>query len=501
MYKLRAVQSKQTGTVLKKEKKDGTMKKICLQQIKRLQEIKRLQKIKELQEIKKLQETKRLEKRNKQKGLKKLQKRKKIQVMITISLCSLIFIGCGTKKINNEIPVLTQPYKNTQRKQEKKVDKNVKELSKGINPFAFALLEELLKKDETIFFSPYSISMALSMAVNGADNKTKEEMLKTLGIENLEEWNKQISYFLNQENKKDIRFSTANSIWLQNGYELANNAEEIFLKPISQYYQADVFEVDFKEQKTVTSINDWVSKKTNDMIPEALKQTSEQTRMILLNAVYLKGEWETKFKKEEVHPIPFYGTSGEQTANMMHLQNESFGYYTEYGLKAIQLPYKNETVVMNIILPEEESVTITEALQALSHKEKLDFLKNLNKSEKTQICTLALPKFELEYGTIELKNALNNLGIKQAFNENLADFQWIQEDLYLNNVYHKAKIEVDEEGSRAAAVTAVEFSDRSARVSEEEKNFIADHPFLFIIQDVESEIILFIGILSNVPTQ
>lgn len=454
-----------------------------------------------LQQIKRLQETKRLQKRKKTKGLKQSAKRKRIQVIIAISSCILMLIGCGTKKINDEITVLTESYKSTQKKQEKQEDKNVKELSKGINPFAFALLEELLKKDETVFFSPYSISMALSMVVNGADNETKEELLKTLGIEELEEWNKQVSYFLNQENKKDTLFSSVNSIWLQNGYELADKAEEVFLKPISQYYQADVFEVDFKQQKTVTLINDWISEKTNDMILEVLKQTSEQTCMILLNAVYLKGEWETKFNKEEVRPMPFYGILGEQTVDMMHLQNESFQYYTEYGLKAIQLPYKNETVVMNVILPEEESVTIIEALQELSQKEKLDFLKKLSESEKTQIYTLALPKFELEYGTIELKNVLNKLGIKQAFDENLADFKWIQEDLYLNNVYHKAKIEVDEEGSRAAAVTAVEFSGKSATVAEEEKEFIVDHPFLFMIQDIESETILFIGILSNLPVQ
>lgn len=390
--------------------------------------------------------------------------------------------------------------------------KITEEFKTGINQFSYKIFEQL-EEEENIFLSPYSMAIAISMLDNGASGQTKAEIEKMLGIKDLEEWNKCVKYYLSLNKEEKAKLLTANSLWLSEQLLLSENAETDFFNPVMNCYGAEKYQMNLSSEEALNQINDWVSDKTNQMIKKMLtEKPGREEKMMLINAVYFKGEWKEKFDKENTVEEEFYGREKTAEIDMMCKYNNSYRYIVKYGIKAIELPYGNENIVMDILLPEEGNekliynlpnqtdtdaalpVSITWLFSNLSDKKKSNLFTALSKAEPKKVDIVKIPKFNMEYGGKEIADDLEALGMVQAFDSENAEFSKISPQLYVNSVLHKAKIEVDEEGTEAAAATKIGM--RSTGMTEQ-KTFIANQPFLFVIRDRENDMILFMGSIQN----
>lgn len=384
-------------------------------------------------------------------------------------------------------------------------------LKEGINRFAFEMYGEL-EEGENIFFSPYSICSALSVLNLGAGTDTKAELENVLGITDFDIWNAGMQSYLYKTYSGDTYVTTANSLWMQEDKEWAENMNANFLEPAREYYRGTVEELNFRErpEEAITRMNTWAEENTDGMIPRVINDIDPNTVMVLMNAVYFEGKWETPFLEDDTHERIFHGTDGDVTTDMMHLWDQEFAYIEMFGIKGIALPYKDSNIVMKVFLPLEEelgipadsSVNYTYGMDmeglfnALSTEEKQKLLDSLDTAKKEELARIVLPKFTMEYEVNHFTELLQNMGIESAFLEN-ADLDQIAVDVYVSQALHKAKIEVDENGTRAAAVTAIITNDAAALPMEPPKEFVADRPFIYVIQDTETGIILFMGRMSN----
>ena len=366
------------------------------------------------------------------------------------------------------------------------------ELKNGVNKFAFALYDAL-PKDSNCFYSPYSISSALSMLDQGAGSDTKTELESVLGIADLSEWNHEMQSYLNKEWSEQTFVNTANSIWMTDQKEWAANISDDFLLPAKTYYQGEIYEADFTNQadQVVKDVNGWVSGHTNQMIPSIVDELPPTTVMMLINAVYFEGKWQTPFVEEDTYDDTFHGTNGDATVPMMHLYGERFSYIDTGLIKGITLPYDGSSVVMKVFLPSQEGDTISALFDALSNDEKQALIDSLDTADDKEIQTMQLPKFTDEQGINGLDDILKSLGIRSAYTS--ADFSRIADDIAVSSVSHRAKVIVDENGTKAAAVTDIMIAGTAAMETEETYTFIVDRPFVYVIEDQDTGMILFVG--------
>lgn len=375
-------------------------------------------------------------------------------------------------------------------------------LKSGVNGFSYRLYERL-DKEENIFFSPYSLCSALSLLNLGAGTQTREEMETLLGVTDIEAWNNAMRAYMETQWQDDTFVLTANSIWMREGKDWAEGIEADFLKPAEEYYKSELYEADFwgNPQDAVVRINNWANDNTKGMISEVLHDLPVDTAMILMNAVYFEGKWEKPFLEEDTYEQIFSGTTGENEIEMMH-QYEEYYAYTEYDagkgivFQGIALPYKDSSLVMKIFLPAGRG-EITSTFGSLSAEEKAELIDSLDSAPREKITRLALPKFTMEQEIAGLSDILQEMGMKTAFDMTGADFNKIAADLYVSQVLHKAKIEVDEQGTRAAAVTTIITNDGAAPIEENPIEFVADRPFVYVIQDTETGLILFMGQINH----
>lgn len=364
------------------------------------------------------------------------------------------------------------------------------------NKFAIQLYQELSNNSENLFISPWSISSALKITYEGAREKTAEEMRKTL---NLPQNRTKIreNYYLNHKEInqiKDYEMIEANAFWYQKTYPFSKN----YTSKIENYYNGQIAPLDFIEEteKSKETINNWVSNKTNEKIPELLKTLSPSTRAVITNAIYFKAMWKHPFNSTYTKNETFYTPTKEiQTSTMNANQNI---YYTENKeYKAIKLPYEaqndKKAPSMIIILPKNKENTTK--LNQLTLNQIQELKNNLKKS----YVEIKLPKFQYKtkYDK-EMKQSLKNLGIQKAFTAG-ANFNGMTNqpnDLFISQVIHNAYINVDENGTEAAAVTAITLIES---VPPQKSKFHANHPFTYIIQD-HNQNILFIGKLTNPKT-
>ncbi|NLX63799.1 MAG: serpin family protein [Clostridiaceae bacterium] len=358
----------------------------------------------------------------------------------------------------------------------------------GSSKFAFDMFKTLNSEDadKNVFISPLSISVALTMTYNGADGDTKEGMEKVLGFTGIDKalvnqsYKNLISHLKNLD--KDISLNIANSIWIREG-ELINKE---FITRNEKNFNAEVSSLDFSDPKSVDTINKWIEKETKGKIEKMLTGPIDSSIiMYIINAIYFKGEWTEPFKPEMTSKANFYAYDGNTiTVDMMSRTGE-YEYAKRNGYKAIRLPYGKNKTSMHVILPD-EGVDINEFIENMT-PEQWNIIKSSLK--KTRGVQLKLPKFKLEYGIKSLGSGLKALGMEKAFAAN-ADFNGIRDGVYINDVLHKAVIEVNEEGSEAAAATVVVMA-TSAHV--ELITFIADRPFIFLITDDTTGTVLFMG--------
>jgi serpin B len=360
------------------------------------------------------------------------------------------------------------------------------------NNFAFDVFARLHEKEEgkNVFISPLSVSMALTMAYNGANTTTKEAIRQTLGFEpaseeDINESFRSVSTLLKGIDKT-VSFQAANSIWHRNEISLQNN----FVATNQKYFDARLQGLDFTSSASKDVINNWVKEKTSGKIDEIVKEIRHDHILFLLNAIYFKGSWTYTFDKNNTKDAPFHLTDGStRTVKMMELKKGRYLLHRDATKTIVDLPYGNKQYSMTLIIPAGDN-QLADITRELS-------LANLNSwLSKADSSSLALymPKFTLEY-EIKLREILSAMGMAEAFG-NQADFSRMVEGMAggiaINEVTHKTFVDVNEEGTEAAAVTSADMVLTSLPPT-----IRADKPFIFLIREKSSNTILFIGKLEN----
>ena len=362
----------------------------------------------------------------------------------------------------------------------------------SLNDFSFDFYKEIVKNEEgNIFFSPYSIFTALSMAYEGARGNTSEEMQNVLNIPQNDSPTLgsfgRIYNLLNQ-NQYGYTISTANAFWAHKDYIFL----EEYIGLLENFYMAEANELDFsKNIEAAEIINDWIEEKTNDKIKDMIKpdMLSDLTKLVLTNAIYFKGLWDSPFNPEMTYETDFELLSGETVKiNMMSDPKDSFFNYSETdSLQILELDYKGDDLSMIVILPKVNNITLAESSMNFEN-----FSNWKNELYEVDI-NVEIPQFKFET-KYSLNGLLNDMGIIDAFIPGVADFSGMDgtKNLFISRALHQAYIEVNEKGTEAAAATTI-IMELTAMPS----SFIANHPFVFLIQHKETGAILFIGRVMN----
>jgi len=356
--------------------------------------------------------------------------------------------------------------------------------------FGFKLFQILWQQEEeeNIFISPTSIAYALAMTYNGASGETQQEMTTALGWQNmsLTEINSAWQILGEQLSNIDpeIQLNIANSLWLREGFSFLPQ----FLENNQTFYNAKVETLDFTKPDAPNIINGWVKENTGGKIEEIVDSLSPDDVLFLINAIYFKGTWTTEFDKKLTTEQPFYLSDNETKPVSMMSQEGNFNYLENEQFQAISLPYGNKSLSMYIFLPKENSnlATFYPELNAENWEKWMSEFRNKKGFIK-------LPSFKLEYD-VELNSVLQKLGMEKMFEGGKADFsQMTTNPVYINQVKHKTFVEVNEEGTEAAAVTSIGIRATSALPTEENFTMIVDRPFFFAIRDNQTGTILFMG--------
>ena len=381
---------------------------------------------------------------------------------------------------------------------------SLQSLVDGNNAFGLDLYHHLgqsVTKDKNLVFSPYSVSTALAMTWSGAQNNTKTQMAQVL---HLTDDPKTIGENFHQLRNgleaaaKDGGFdlSIANSLWIQNDYHFL----QPFLDGLNNDFNAPPNLVDFKTDSEAVGlqINQWVENKTQQKIKDLIPPHSlnpRETKMVLVNAVYFKADWLRAFKAENTKQKPFYFPRGDASVSMMQ-QEENFKFLETDEAQILELPYKGNRISMLVILPSEW------AISAFEQKLTPDLINGWISQMKPQSVDVQLPKFKFTYGAVNLSTFLIDMGMTGAFDKDAADFSGMtslkEERLNIDQVMHKAFVNVDEKGTEAAAATGVVMVHMEAIMRPPKPViFNANHPFLFLIRDNQTNSILFIGRIAD----
>jgi serine protease inhibitor len=355
------------------------------------------------------------------------------------------------------------------------------------NTFAFGLLREVnaTRARENVFISPLSASMALGMTLNGTNGETQGEMRGALGFEtqSLDDINASYRSLITLLRGLDrrVEFSLANAIWYRESF--GPQVSQSFLETTRTFFDARVAALDFGAPSAVSTINDWVKQSTNGKIAEIVKEIPANVVMYLMNAIYFKGAWRERFDPAKTRAEPFRLTSGELVDVPMMSRSMPVKVGTRAGAQIAELPYGGGAYVMTIVLPA-AGASVDDVVAQLSSGTWSQVVDDLHDAETV----VSLPKFKLEWEG-QLNDELQRLGIVKAFGD--ADFTGLSpsagRSLRISEVKQKTFVDVNEEGTTAAAVTSVAIVD-SAPIP-----FKVDRPFLFAIRERISGTILFLG--------
>lgn len=364
-----------------------------------------------------------------------------------------------------------------------------------LTQFSIELLQENFK-DKNILISPLSIISALGMTANGADGQTKTQMEQVFGtdVDTLNDY--LYAYITGLPNTKDNQINLANSIWIRDNNGLKVKSD--FLKTTKTYYDSQVYQAPF-DNKTKNQINEWVKKETDGMIPKILeKAPSKEAVMYLVNALSFDGKWEEPYRDFQLEDGIFTTQSGEKQ-DISFMNDTLWGYIRLENAGGFSKSYRGGQYEFVALLPDKD-ITMEEFLKTLDGEKLMQSLKNRQpKSVQTK-----LPKFSTEYSS-KLNDSLKALGMGDAFSPEKADFSKMasskQGNIYINDVIHKTKIEVNEKGTKAAAVTMVEMNQEAAMEEEEPEKIYLDRPFFYMIVDTEQNFPVFMGSLMEVNSE
>ncbi|HNW68895.1 MAG TPA: serpin family protein [Bacteroidales bacterium] len=372
-------------------------------------------------------------------------------------------------------------------------------ITENNNLFALDLYKKIGNNQANLFYSPYSISTALAMTYAGAKGKTENEMAMVMHFpaNNAEFYTKYNDVLKNinaLNNGSTVNIYTVNSIWAQKDFKFRDE----FMGILKNSFNSSVNLVDFikETENSRIQINKWVETQTNEKIKELIKPglIDYLTRMVLVNAIYFKADWQTTFDKQQTQKMDFrMDETNAVSCDFMFAEQEFKFYENEDGLKAIEIPYSSGKMSMLIILPKDNA-----GFSTLKKEINPDFYKKVNSALVSKKVKLYLPKFKI-ISEFELSDMLKQMGMPEAFSDR-ADFSGMTgtKDLKISKVIHKAFVEVNETGTEAAAATAVVMRVKSMPVAPPE--FRADHPFMFIIKENTDNSILFAGNIYN-PTK
>lgn len=405
-------------------------------------------------------------------------------LIITAAFVTLILVNMPKKNNPNEFTIPLADDSNS-------TAESISSLVDSINDFSFNFYKEIQSNEKgNIFFSPYSIFVAFSMAYEGARGNTAIEMQNVLNF--LQNDSATLGSFgriynLLNQNQESYTISTANAFWANKDYSFLKS----YLNLLINFYMAEANELDFsKNVDAANIINSWIEEKTHNKIKDMIEANmlSDLTKLVLTNAIYFKGLWAKPFNPENTYETEFNLNSGQKIdIDMMRSDRDSsnFNYTENNDLQILKLYYNANNLSMIIILPKENNISIAESFINSNN------LTNLNNDFNETEVSVQIPKFKFE-NKYDLINTMVNMGIRDAFSPGIADFSGMDGtyNLFIGKALHQSFIEVNEEGTEAAAATSIMME---LTAMPDLKYFIADHPFIFLIQHEETGAILFMG--------
>lgn len=364
-----------------------------------------------------------------------------------------------------------------------------------ITEFGFNLFDTVweTEQNQNILISPLSVSIALTMTLNGASGETEQTMMDALQLQGIDRADINSTYQQLQQilrtNDPKVTLTIANSLWGHQNIQFMSS----FLQQNTHYFNAEISSLNFSDPTTLTTINQWVSDNTNGKIQKILDKIASNEVLFLINAIYFKGAWQNEFDPSQTKNGKFHLSSGDEKNVSMMARTGNYEVLSGENFQAINLPYGEGKVSMYVFLPSQES-DLNEFLDSVNKESWEQWLSAF----RVRNVRLQIPKFKIEYGAKELNDALTALGMGIAFDADHADFsrmallERIDGNLYITKVSHKTFIEVNEEGTEAAAATSVGVGIKSLPPP-----FIVDRPFFFAIRDNETKTVIFMGTMTE----
>jgi serine protease inhibitor len=415
-------------------------------------------------------------------------------VLIALICLSLAFSGCKSPDGTGATGDLMVGVQAAQRPASPSLPDPA--VTKAINRFSAALFKASADNKGNVMISPASVYLALAMTLNGADGETKAAMLKVLADQGLtvnminqasRDW---MSLLSKTGSKTTLKI--ANSIWFDQNF----TPYQPFLQSNADFFGANAYKLDFKDQGTPAVINAWVKQATNGTIDQVVESINPAVVMYLINAIYFKSDWQMPFDKNDTHNQTFNTPNGAIDTAFLH-RTGPMGFFAGHNATGITLPYDDGQFAYFALLPDGQ-VTPREWLAQQDQAALFDTIAGMMTQKTNLSVELAMPKFESRYED-SLLNELTRLGMGIAFDPNHADFSQMNalhtKDLYISEVKHKTFVRVDEKGTEAAAVTSVEVSLSGMPMSDKQLTF--DRPFLYGIMDVKTGLPLFVGIMED----
>jgi serine protease inhibitor len=375
------------------------------------------------------------------------------------------------------------------------LDEKSAQLIEADNTFGLEIFQKIREtsNSENIMISPLSISVAFAMAYNGADSDTKTEMENAMKLNGLttDQINDAYKMLIKglQSLDKDVVFEIANAIFYADGFSVKPD----FLNINKTVYNAEVENLNFSSGSAVQDINNWVANKTHDKITSIIQQLNPLDRMVLLNAIYFNGVWTNKFDEKGTHQLSFIKTDGSSFEVPMMKKEEKLEYATNSLFNAIKMPYGNGQYNMIVLLPE-NGKNSQDIINELSSKNWKSWMTSF---EIKSPVVVTMPRFKFAFET-KLKNVLTQMGMEKAFQPYVADFlKMSDEDLYISSAIHKSFIDVNENGTEAAAVTSITMATTSIGNEPPKTYFNVNKPFVFAITEKDTDAILFMGEVQN----
>lgn len=407
--------------------------------------------------------------------------------IVSVMMLSATLISCDKVNLNK------------QQREDIILTKSQQNIVRQSNNFSINVLREmfLLQGNNNICVSPLSASIAISAISCGAQGNTLDQIQSVLGFSNIssEEMNDYFKYIIPQLQKvdKSIDFLSANAVWTNNGFDVYPE----FVSKLDKYYSSKVSSLDFSSDDAVKTINKWCKEKTKGLIPKIIEGIDPNSKLMLANALYFKGEWQKKFNKKDGVKETFYNSDGSIQGDVAYMCNSTlpirYGESEETRVAAI--PYGNGAYEMVIVLPNIRNgfLSAEKLLTSLDGDQWEKWMSSLGAGREA--FDVKLPSFKVEYDSEDyMKEALIKLGMIDAFNADAANFSGISnESLYISLLKQKTFIDVNEEGTEAAAVTVI-----GMKNGVDGDAFHVNRPFIYAIREVSTGATLFIGLTNRI---